>query len=66
MFVYKYKDAVFDLPDSDNNTFCVDKNKIAWVQGRGGGWTILVTWKELRMKTYTFFNNFINSTETSK
>ncbi len=27
MFVNKYKNTVFDLPDADNNTFSDDKNK---------------------------------------
>ncbi len=40
MFVNKYRDTVFDLPDSDNNTFYVGENEIAWECGRDGGWTI--------------------------
>ncbi len=40
MFVNKYKDTMFDLPNADNNTFYVGENKIAWVQGGDGGWTI--------------------------
>ncbi len=40
MFVNKYKDTVFDMPDADNNSFYVSKNEMAWVQGRDGGWTI--------------------------
>ncbi len=40
MFVDKYNDTVFDIPDAYNNTFCIGKNEIAWVQGRDGGWTI--------------------------
>ncbi len=39
-FVNKYKDNVFDLADADKNNFYIDKNEIAWVQGRDGGWTI--------------------------
>ncbi len=31
---------MFDIPDSKNNTFYVDENEIAWVQGRDGSWTI--------------------------
>ncbi len=38
--VNKYIDTVFHLPDADNNTFYVEKNEIAWVQGRDGSWTI--------------------------
>ncbi len=40
MFVNKYKDTVFDIPDADIDTCYMDKNEIAWVQGRDGGWTI--------------------------
>ncbi len=40
MFVNKYKDTVFDLPDADNNTFYVGKNEIAWEQVWDGGLTI--------------------------
>ena len=40
MFVNKYKDTVFDLPDADNNTFYVGENEIVWERGRNGGWTI--------------------------
>ncbi len=40
MFVNKYKDTVFDLPDADNNTLNEGENEISWVQGRDGGWTI--------------------------
>ncbi len=40
MFANKYEETVFDLPDADDNTFYVDKNEIAWVQGRDGGCTI--------------------------
>ena len=40
MFVNKYKDTVFDLPDADNNTFYVGENEIVWERGRDGGWTI--------------------------
>ncbi len=40
MFVNKYKDTVFDLPDADKNTFYVGENEIAWEQGWDGGWTI--------------------------
>ncbi len=39
MFVHKYKDVMFDLPDSDNYTFYIGKNEVAWVQGRDRGWT---------------------------
>ncbi len=31
---------MFDLPNAYNNTFYVGENKIAWVQGQDGGWTI--------------------------
>ncbi len=44
MFVNKYKDTVFDLPDGDNNTFYVREKEIAWVQGWDGGWTIFGVW----------------------
>ncbi len=30
MFVNKYEDAVFDLQDTDNNTFYAGKNEIGW------------------------------------
>ena len=40
MFVNKYKDTVFDLPDADNNTFYVGENEIAQELGWDGGWTI--------------------------
>ncbi len=40
MFVNKYKDKVFDLPDADNNTSYVGEIEIAWVWGRDGGWII--------------------------
>ncbi len=41
MFVNKYNNTVFDLPDADNNTFYVRENGIAWVQGWDGGWPSL-------------------------
>ncbi len=40
MIVNKYSDTVFDLPDSDNNTFYVGENEITKKGGRDGGWTI--------------------------
>ncbi len=40
MFVNKYKNTVFDLPDAGNNTFYVGENEIASEQGWNGGWTI--------------------------
>ncbi len=40
MFVNKYKDTVFDLPDADNNTFYVGENEIAWERGQDGDWTV--------------------------
>ncbi len=40
MFVNKYKDTVFDLPDADNNSFYVSEDDIGWVRGQDGGWTI--------------------------
>ncbi len=67
MFVNKYKDAVLDLQDADNNTFYFGKNEIVWIWGRDGGWTILesMMWKEFRIKTYPVFGNFVHSTETA-
>ncbi len=40
MFINKYRDTEFDLPDADNNTFYVGENEIAWERGWDGGWTI--------------------------
>ncbi len=40
MFVNKYKDTVFDLPDADNNIFYVGEDEIVWKHGWDGGWTI--------------------------
>ncbi len=40
MFVNKYKDTVFDLPNANNNTFYIGKDEIVWEHGRDGGWTI--------------------------
>lgn len=57
MFVNKYKDTVFDLPDTGNKTFYVGKNEIAWVRGRDCGWTILETMmlNELKMTNLPLF-----------
>ncbi len=38
MFASKYEDAVFDIPDADNNTFYIGKSEIGWVQERDRGW----------------------------
>ncbi len=44
MFVNKYKDTMFDLPDADNNTSYDGKNEIAWVQVRDDGRTLNYFW----------------------
>ncbi len=31
MFVNKYKDTVFDLPDADDNSFYIGKKEVGWV-----------------------------------
>ncbi len=59
MFLNKYKETVFGLAETDNNSSYIDEIVIGWIGGMDGGWTIFGIYDGYGWKIYPFFGIFV-------